>query len=91
MLVHEGALYDAIKYAQKGCAMQFIVRNHLNNALNYSQKFYTDKSDNNDFILHDVGTGPVGKIHVGNSGNIKFLKNSYQPDINSIKDSKRNS
>ena len=33
-----------------------------------------------------MGTGPVGKIHVGNSGNIKFLKNSYQPDINSIKD-----
>ena len=54
-----------------------IVRNHLNNALNYSQKFYTDKSDNNDFILHGVWTGPVGKI--GNSGHRKFLKIHINP------------
>ena len=54
-----------------------IVRNHLNNALNYSQKFYTDKSDNNDFILRGVWTGPVGKI--GNSGNMKFLKVHINP------------
>ena len=57
----------------------------LNNALNYSQKFYTDKSDNNDFILHGAWTGPVGKI--GNSGIYKIPKNKYKPDINSIKDS----
>ena len=38
-------------------------------ALNYSQKFYTDKSGNNNFILHSVWTGPVLKI--GNSRNIK--------------------
>ena len=49
----------------------------LNNALNYSQKFYTDKSDNNDFNLHGVWTGPVGKIW--NSGNMKFLKIHINP------------
>ena len=39
----------------------------LNATLNYSQKVYTDKSGNNNFILHGVWTGSVGKI--GNSGN----------------------
>ena len=49
----------------------------LNNTLNYSQTKYTDKSDNNDFILHGVWKGTAGKI--GNSGNMKVLKIHINP------------
>ena len=58
----------------------------LNTTLHYSQKFYTDKSDNNDFILHGVWTGPFGKI--GNSGNIKFLKIRINPTSTVLRTSK---
>ena len=54
----------------------------LNTTLNYSRKFYADKSDNSDFILHGVWTGPVGKI--GTSGNIKFLKIHINPTLSSM-------